>query len=127
VYSLASIIAELLKKIPEDCKAPVKKCGGKKDNAQWAGLTYFTHMPVKTFVTQQLVETQTLEPDGENMPQDAKEKPSLYIHDWSLPLYCKELVTTLKIPKWFSADFLQVTPPRTRLLSQSHHHRHYRH
>ena len=34
-----------------------------------------------------------------------------YLFDWSIPLYCPELLDELIIPRYFTDDFLQLTPP----------------
>jgi hypothetical protein len=102
----------LLVNIPNDRRIPVKKCGGSKDNSEWAGLSYFAHMSVGDFITQQLETTNEnnschkakLYLDGASQSVG---KPLLYIHDWSLPLHCKEILPFLSIPKWFSFDFIQ--------------------
>uniref|UniRef100_A0A1X7VFD8 JmjC domain-containing protein n=2 Tax=Amphimedon queenslandica TaxID=400682 RepID=A0A1X7VFD8_AMPQE len=40
-----------------------------------------------------------------------KESDKRYLFDWSIPLYCSELVNELLIPRYFSDDYLQRTPP----------------
>jgi histone arginine demethylase JMJD6 len=35
--------------------------------------------------------------------------PSLYLFDWSLPLFCPDLNAELTVPEYFSRDFLKMT------------------
>lgn len=65
-----------------------------KESTEWAKLEPAGNMKVSEFIDS----LQTL-------------KEPLYLFDWSIPTHAPDLAEELKIPKYFSGDFLQRTAP----------------
>ncbi|XP_060556292.1 bifunctional arginine demethylase and lysyl-hydroxylase JMJD6-like, partial [Ruditapes philippinarum] len=78
--------------IAGDCSVTLKKFV--KDSVQWARLEDATTMKVKEFISSL---------------QDNHKHDNLYLFDWNIPLHCQQLAAELKIPKYFTGDFLQRT------------------
>lgn len=69
--------------------------------SEWAGIDEVTEKPLAHFIRD--VQNQSLE---KGWPDSLKD---LYLHDWSLPYNCPELLDDYVVPKYFSLDYLQRT------------------
>ena len=52
-----------------------------------------------------------LEYSREGTVGELLDSESLYLFDWSLPLFCPELDTEFAVPAYFRRDFLKMTSP----------------
>ncbi|XP_074649165.1 bifunctional arginine demethylase and lysyl-hydroxylase JMJD6-like [Tubulanus polymorphus] len=81
---------ERLQKLAGDCPVTLKKLV--TDSAEWAQLEDAESMKLSAFID-----------------YISNGNIDRYLFDWSLPIHCPDLVKDLKIPRYFSGDFLQRT------------------